>query len=148
MLYVVGAALPKTDFLTKIDIVIVLTTISLAFTGLASLLRATVHRDAGKEVAERWNKIVETLLIGGVYFLANMLIFGPACFVQRRAMDQLAGYGNRLQPDTTGTENPIPQGPSAESDSNEELPATLQAGNNYITWTDLMQTTVKVKKTV
>ena len=33
MLYVVGASLPKTDFLTKIDTVIVLTTLSLAFTG-------------------------------------------------------------------------------------------------------------------
>lgn len=43
MLYVVGESLPKTDFLTKIDTVIVLTTISLALTGLASLVITQIH---------------------------------------------------------------------------------------------------------
>jgi len=43
MLYVVGEALPKTDFLTRIDAVIVMTTVTLTFAGITSLALAEVH---------------------------------------------------------------------------------------------------------
>jgi hypothetical protein len=52
MLYVVGAALPKTDFLTKIVTVIVMTTVSLAFTGIASLVLAKMTKEMGADVAD------------------------------------------------------------------------------------------------
>ena len=64
VLYVVGAALPKTDFLTKIDIIIVLTTLSLGFTGLASLVLANIHSVAGEEEAAYWNWMIEAGFIG------------------------------------------------------------------------------------
>ena len=38
MLYVVGSSLPKVNFLTTIDVVIVLTTLTITFTGIISLV--------------------------------------------------------------------------------------------------------------
>lgn len=79
MLYVVGSSLPKTDFLTKIDVVIVLTTVSLAFSGMASLLIAHLHSASGPDVATKWNQIMEATSVV-VYITANFLIFMPPCF--------------------------------------------------------------------
>ena len=89
MLYTVGASLPKTDFLTKIDIVIVLTIVSLALTGLAVLVIAKVHEDAGARTAKRWNRIVEVTLIVS-FVLANLIIFVPAWVRQRKGMADLS----------------------------------------------------------
>jgi hypothetical protein len=62
MLYVVEAALPKNDFFTKIDTVIVMTTVSLAFSGLASVGIAQLHEDAGADVAANWDLGIEISL--------------------------------------------------------------------------------------
>ena len=70
MLYVVGAALPKTEFLTKIDTVIVMATVSLAFTGLASLVLARMYKDMGETVATVRNTGMEVSL-NTLYVLAN-----------------------------------------------------------------------------
>ena len=51
MLYVVGSSLPKTDFLTRIDLIILITTFSLAVIGLGSCLIAWVHTIYGADVA-------------------------------------------------------------------------------------------------
>eukprot|EP01050_Picozoa_sp_SAG11_P004525 SAG11_NODE_291_length_11180_cov_102.040155_16_plen_398_part_00 len=124
MLYVVGAALPKTDFLTKIDVVIVLTTLSLAFIGVASLALAKVHKDSGVDVADKWNLIIEIALIL-CYFLANLWIFLPPCLRQLSAAARLTGY-KRLA--------------SAESDVQVagDLPPTVQKGSDYYILKDLI----------
>jgi hypothetical protein len=48
MLYVVGESLPKTDFLTKIDKVIVMTTMSLALNCAATTVIGKVHQHSGQ----------------------------------------------------------------------------------------------------
>ena len=153
MLYVVGASLPKTDFLTKIDTVIVLTTLSLAFTGLASLILAKVHKSAGQEAAERWNLILEVGLIVS-YALANAVIFGPPCVVQWRAVTRLAGYkrpsSSRTDSSDSGYKR-VSTAPGSHTDSSEmdlppwkslgvdsDLPPTVQEGCDYITLEDLL----------
>lgn len=84
MLYVVGAALPKTDFLTKIDTVIVVTTASLVFTGNASLALAKMNKEFGADVADDWNLSIEVSLIS-MYVLANLCISMPPCSKQWQA---------------------------------------------------------------
>lgn len=113
MLYVVGATLPKTDFLTKIDCVIVLTTVSLAFTGLASVLLAQLHAHAGEDVATRWNlKVVVSLV--SAYLFANLWIFLPPCFKKWRGASKLSGY-------------------TARQKARGKLPPTIEAGHDYFT---------------
>lgn len=82
LLYVVGECLPKTDFLTGIDLVIVLTLVSIAFTGLASVALRDIHEARGVEMAERWNLILE-LGVCSLYTLGNLAIFLPALWRQR-----------------------------------------------------------------
>eukprot|EP01046_Picozoa_sp_COSAG06_P044168 COSAG06_NODE_5907_length_3217_cov_4.295382_6_plen_104_part_00 len=55
MLYVVGESLPKTDFLTKIDQSIVLTTATVAFTGGASRMIILLHNHRDEKIAHWWN---------------------------------------------------------------------------------------------
>lgn len=74
MLYVVGASLPRTDFLTKIDIVIVLTTTLLVIIGITSVV---VHRvakkdDAALAMAEKWNTRIEVGLLA-LYATINII---------------------------------------------------------------------------
>ena len=63
MLYVVGEALPKTDFLTKIDKIIVLTTVSLVGGGLSSLVISLTHTQYGVKAATSLNTVTEVCLI-------------------------------------------------------------------------------------
>ena len=75
--------------------------------------------------AEYWNLIVEASLIA-MYVLSNIVIFGPPCLVQWRAVSQLAGY-KRLPTDLdSGTDNPV-----------SGLPPTVQKGTDYITLEEL-----------
>ena len=135
MLYVVGEALPRTDFLTKIDIVIVISTVSLAITGIASLILAKVHKEMGQEVADRWNFIVEVGLIA-FYVLANLVIFVPAWLAQRSAVAQLDGYP---RPDyaqvggTSGSEN----NPMFDAGAGGGMPPTVEKGCDYVTVEDI-----------
>jgi hypothetical protein len=88
MLYVVEAALPKNDFLTKIDTVIVMTTVSLAFSGLASVGIAQLHEDAGADVAANWDLGIKIslftlyVLYHGARFLTHPR--NKKCFFPRR----------------------------------------------------------------
>ena len=59
MLYVVGGDLPKTDFLTKIDAVIVITTCLIGWCGIASLIINKIHDDHGADAARDWNRSFE-----------------------------------------------------------------------------------------
>jgi hypothetical protein len=118
MLYVVGAALPKTDFLTKIDTVIVMTTVSLAFTGIASLALAKMHKEMGANVADDWNLATEVSLVS-LYVLANIWIFAPPCTRQLRGVGRLDGYK-------------IEAGVSAsEAAEGTNLPPTVEIGCEY-----------------
>jgi hypothetical protein len=127
MLYVVGAALPKTDFLTKIDTVIVMTTVSLALTGIASLALAKVHKDMGVDAANDWNLGMEVSLISA-YVLTNFWIFAPPCIQQIRGAGRLSGY----------TRMPL-AGSASDSDEarDDDLPPTVERGCSYYTLEDV-----------
>jgi competence protein ComGC len=141
MLYTVGASLPKTDFLTKIDIVIVLTIVSLALTGLAVLVIAKVHEDAGAKTAERWNRIVEVTLIVS-FVLANLIIFVPAWVRQRKAMADLS-QSKRKVSDRVAQTNPLDDGiedPSVTATGPVGLWASgiVEEGHDYCVLRDLV----------
>ena len=88
MLYVVGSSLPKVNFLTTIDVVIVLTTLTITFTGIISLVLVKVEADLGKGAAERCNLIAEVAIIA-LYVMANLIIFGQPYLKLRRAVAKL-----------------------------------------------------------
>jgi hypothetical protein len=103
MLYVVGESLPKTDFLTKIDRVIVISTVSLASTGFASVLTAKLHEDA-PQVAELWNFRIEmTLMLA--YMILNMIIFFPSWRRQRQIVQALSTGGETLNMEASSASN-------------------------------------------
>jgi hypothetical protein len=122
MLYVVGASLPKTDFLTKIDVVIVMTTISLAFTGLASLGIAHIHVEVGEDVARDWNWGMEISLIA-VYVLANIWIFMPPCFKQMRGARRMDSYKRLQNMDIE----------ASDAETGGDLPPTVEPSSDYYT---------------
>ena len=79
MLYVVGDSLPKTDFLTCIDQVIVLTMATLAMIGISSTAIFLVSNSHNMEVATRWNNYV-AVVASSIYVLANAwLLLLPWC---------------------------------------------------------------------
>ena len=94
----VGSDLPKTDFLTKIDQVIVQTTASIALTGVLSLVLHKIHLHLGKETAERWNLIAEVVLVG-LFVLFNLVIFVPPWLAQARAIKHLSSDKKTLRRD-------------------------------------------------
>jgi len=69
MLYVVGDDLPKTDFLTKIDQIIVLTTLSLAVMGLSSVLIYSIDKYYNSRDADTVN-----VWLGGGLAAVNVLV--------------------------------------------------------------------------
>jgi len=85
MLYVVGESLPRTDFLTKIDVVIVLTTTWLVIIGIVSVVLNRVARkdEASLLLAEKWNTRIEVGLLV-LYAIINSAIFAPSWWTQRK----------------------------------------------------------------
>ena len=85
MLYVVGSALPKTDFLTRIDLVILLTTCSLAAIGLGSCVIAWLHAHLGPATATEVNLGLEiaTLVVN---LFGNLALLLPPRQKQRAAI--------------------------------------------------------------
>lgn len=99
MLYVVGESLPRTDFLTKIDVVIILTTSWLVVIGIVSVI---LHRVAKKDdngtsltLADTWNTRCEVGLLV-LYTIINIAIFAPSWWTQRKQKYLL----NKKEPDT------------------------------------------------
>jgi hypothetical protein len=139
MLYVVDATLPKTHFLTWIDIVIVVSTVSLALTGIATLTLAKVHAELGKATAERWNWIAE-VGICALYGLLNVVILLPPYLKQRSAIKQLKrGHRNRSSDaklTASDEENPMISG----GESRGAVLPTVCEGHDYITVGDLKST--------
>ena len=88
MLYVVGESLPKTDFLTKIDQVTVLSTCMMAVIGTLARVLAWIHDNYGDEVANDWNRWSE---FSGetVYVLANLYIFLPTWYKRNSNVKRL-----------------------------------------------------------
>ena len=72
MLYVVGESLPKTDFLTCIDQVIVLTMATLAAVGVFSCLIFLVGSEYGEAAAAWWNKVLAAT-VAVAYFAGNLM---------------------------------------------------------------------------
>ncbi len=132
MLYVVGASLPKTDFLTKIDVVVVLTTVSLAFTGVASSILTTIHADSGEDVAKQWN-LRTVVCLALVYVLSNIWIFAPPCVNQLRATRQLTNF-KRLP--VAKVENGIASS-GTDVMVEAQIPLTVEPGCDYFTLEDI-----------
>lgn len=76
MLYVVGEALPRTDFLTKVDWAIMLTTCLIAVTGTMTHVLLWVEINVGPEqatTANQWTAVG----VATIYVVGNLLIFAP-----------------------------------------------------------------------
>jgi hypothetical protein len=135
MLYVVGEALPKTDFLTKIDQVIVISTVSLASTGIVSMALAKLHKERGEEVADRWNMIA-AIGLSGFYVLANLVIFVPAWWNQRSAVMQLDSYKHTSS--IAKMEGIKDSDKNAMFGAGEKMPQTVEQGHDYVTLAELL----------
>ena len=84
MLYVVGGALPKTDFLTKIDKLIVLTIITVVLSGMWCIpvfVLASRHNDTA---AQMFNNTFAVASIA-IYIVTNITVLVPAMLKQSRA---------------------------------------------------------------
>jgi len=107
--------------------VIVLTTLSLALTGLASLVLAKIHKDSGADAASQWNTTLEIALTV-MYTLANIWIFVPPCMEQLKGAGRLSKY-TRL--------------PGSASDAADNaLPLTVAKGSDYYTLEQLKRGTI------
>jgi len=96
LIYVVSQDLPKTDFLTKIDIVMLVTMISFVFSGLISVVIDKVN-DHEHDLA----RLLNTLSIGANIFsfiCVSLLQFVPSLLKRRReekkAWDEAVAAGN------------------------------------------------------
>ena len=89
MLYVVGDALPKVDFLTKIDMIIFLCIGSLLVIGMSSRVLFIMDRDWDmSEMAvtiNLWTEIILYLFL----IIANIFIFFPPCCRKSRLVREL-----------------------------------------------------------
>jgi hypothetical protein len=122
MLYVVGESLPKTDFLTKIDQVIVITTASLAFNGAATAIINMVHQQHGARTANEWNTII-CIGLFTVYCFLNFAIFVPAMISKRSATKALTQEW--LAPIDSESDKSI------SSRAKRKPPPTVRAGRDY-----------------
>merc|ERR1711972_1109525 len=89
MMYVMEQHLPKTNFLTLIDKVIVLTTVLLVVAAGFMVILWRVHNFTDADYADRW-AARGVACLGGFYVLFNILIFFPAYFRSRRTMRNLS----------------------------------------------------------
>jgi len=138
MLYVVGASLPKTNFLTKLDKVVVATTLSLAFTGIASLILFKIHNDSGQEIAERWNLILELALIA-TNVLLNIWLLIPPFLWQYSTVRQLRNYKSKInyfESGLVGTSSPDIT-PANSENNDYSLPPIIEKGRDYVSWTSI-----------
>lgn len=87
MLYVVDQTLPKTDFLTQIDTIIVLTTCMLLALGIATVVLYRISL-TDQDYAELWNLRLEVGLFV-FYWLVNLIMFIPAYLRQRAVIEAL-----------------------------------------------------------
>ena len=74
---------------TKIDEVIVMTTVSLACNGIATWALDWITHKHGLPAAQAWNKWIAIGLLV-VYTLANLIIFVPAIYRKQKAVRSLA----------------------------------------------------------
>ena len=90
LLFVVADALPKTDFLTAVDVVIMIATVSLGLSGVASCVLSSMHKHKGEELAAWWN---HTCIIGlsAVFVLGNLACFLPSMQRKRKQVKMLEG---------------------------------------------------------
>jgi len=103
MLYVVGNSLPKTDFLTKIDKVIVLTLFSLLCTGISAVVMLRLG-ESNYDQAVRWSRYIEAFL-GAFYIVANLWIFLPVMFRARNNIKKLKA-GRKVYDEVPHATNP------------------------------------------
>eukprot|EP01047_Picozoa_sp_COSAG01_P063161 COSAG01_NODE_8141_length_2906_cov_4.727823_3_plen_193_part_00 len=105
MLYVVGETLPKTDFLTKIDRVIVATIISMLLVGVSTMILFELHRVYGEQTANAWNLWIA---VGGcvVYVIVNLILFLPALLGRRAILKRLRSFKQQTDK-PSGFHNPI-----------------------------------------
>ena len=122
MLYVVGSSLPKTDFLTKIDIIIVVSTMYLAVIGGLCRFLSHIHSVHGADVASAWNKYSEISLIV-IYVVTNAVIFMPSCYRKRSGSHKL---------DKAANLNKVSPLMDSDAISSLERPPTVQAGFTYV----------------
>jgi len=103
LLYVVGDALPRTSFLTKIDQVIIFSITCIVTIGISSILLYHMVATEDSHRLERWNRTIE-IVLASMYVLANFNIFLPCMVRRRRGIELLNRKGF-----TTGCAKPDTQ---------------------------------------
>lgn len=91
MLYVVGAELPKTDFLTKIDQVVVISLCVMAGIATSSRLVAWMDSKYGEKVANDWDFWIEWLGLA-LYVVSNGWIFAPSWYTRNSNVHKLKNH--------------------------------------------------------
>eukprot|EP01051_Picozoa_sp_SAG22_P015431 SAG22_NODE_2014_length_3140_cov_2.829990_5_plen_208_part_00 len=102
--------LPKTDFLTKIDVIIVITIVTLGSTGLATNIIVWIDNthqgdteeeefefESNSSSAAVWNQYFSVAL-GIWYMLSNVIVFAPACWRWWTAVTALNKAGSIARP--------------------------------------------------
>mmetsp|Transcript_68784 Transcript_68784/g.201446 ORF Transcript_68784/g.201446 Transcript_68784/m.201446 type:complete len:371 (+) Transcript_68784:56-1168(+) len=97
MLYVVEHHLPKTNFLTVVDKVIVMNSVLLVSVGCIIVFLIRVHNTAGEERADLLN-LWSACTLGAIYFSSNAVILVPTCRRKRRRIEDIVGKGRKGQP--------------------------------------------------
>jgi hypothetical protein len=165
MLYVVDQALPKTDFLTQIDAIIVLTTCMLLALGIATVVLYRMSQ-TDQDYAELWNLRLEVGLFV-FYWFVNLIMFIPAYLRQRaviKALETDEDDGARMQaasptPEVTeflgfddGSSDPVGRGRTASVFSvtsrdfrikTKKRRPTVHKDAHYITWRNLTDMAVR-----
>lgn len=101
MLYVVQQHLPKTNFLTCIDKIVVITSVILAGTGITFVVLEQVSSWHGIDVARAWNM---RLCLGTFvfYLVANLFIFAPTYKRKLAKVKEIVALGlNDGKPEST-----------------------------------------------
>mmetsp|Transcript_964 Transcript_964/g.3209 ORF Transcript_964/g.3209 Transcript_964/m.3209 type:complete len:333 (-) Transcript_964:335-1333(-) len=113
-LYVIAGMLPKVEFLTRIDQIILVTLIGMTMCGIEAWVVYLLDEQQGTETAEQVNWIAGSVL-GGLYVLINLAILVPGI---RHKAHQLALHRVRAQttarhvrgPAVTNKVVPVPGG--------------------------------------
>jgi hypothetical protein len=137
MLYVVGEALPKTHFLTRVDKLIVSTIGTISLSGLLSRIMYHIHLAQGTAVAQEWNLWIETSL-GVAYTLSNVLVFGPPWLSMRRRIAQLEHAEQAALLPKTGAEMPDPSSLMQQEPRKQVLPL-VPTGARYFSLQYLLE---------
>jgi len=88
MLYVVEQHLPRMNFLTAIDKLIVMTTVLMVIVGCVVVLLLRISAQSGEKVANQWNEVA-VIALSSCYVVGNLVLLVPPCWRMRQKLHNL-----------------------------------------------------------